>query len=150
MSPRTAHPRCRTHGFTLIELMVVISILALLAGIALPTYRQYVIRANRGEAQALLHEAAAQQERYLAQYSKYTDAPAKLGFSYPLDADGKRYSPHKLYELEIEYIDDNARSYRMTAKRQGSQAQDKACGDYTLDHEGSRGNTAGTPADCWR
>lgn len=140
----------RPRGFTLIEMMVVVSILALLAGIAIPTYRQYVLRANRSDAQILLRDAAAQQERYLAQYSKYTDAPAKLAFTYPLASDGKRYSAHQLYELNCEFVDGNARSYRLTAVRHGAQKGDSECGDFTLDHQGTRGVSVGSVESCWR
>ncbi|OBY89108.1 hypothetical protein A6723_011410 [Pseudomonas sp. AU11447] len=147
MSARTLASRAR--GFTLIELMVVVCILALLAGIAIPNYRQYVLRANRSEAQTLLRDAAAQQERYLAQYSKYTDAATRLAFGYPL-VDGKRLSPHQLYELQAEFIDGNTRSYRLTALRRGAQAGDSECGDFTLDHQGQRGTSAGSVDSCWR
>ncbi|HBP5388065.1 TPA: prepilin-type N-terminal cleavage/methylation domain-containing protein, partial [Pseudomonas aeruginosa] len=51
-------------GFTLIELMIVVVIIAILAGIAYPSYDEYVKRGNRTEGQALLSEAAATQERY--------------------------------------------------------------------------------------
>lgn len=139
----------QTQGFTLIELMVVVCILALLAGIAIPSYREYVLRANRSEAQTLLRDAAAQQERYLAQYSKYTDTAARLAFGYPL-ADGKRLSPHQLYELQAEFIDGNTRSYRLTALRRGAQASDSQCGDFSLDHQGNRGTSAGSVESCWR
>ncbi|MDH0291951.1 type IV pilin protein [Pseudomonas sp. GD04087] len=140
----------RPSGFTLIEMMVVLCILALLAGIAIPTYRQYVLRANRSEAQTLLRDAAAQQERYLAQYSKYTDTPAKLAFTYPLASDGKRYSTRQLYQLAIEYVDGNTRSYRLSAMRHGVQQSDSECGDFTLDHQGQRGTSAGSVDSCWR
>lgn len=139
----------QTQGFTLIELMVVVCILALLAGIAIPSYREYVLRANRSEAQTLLRGGVAQQERYLAQYSKYTDTAARLAFGYPL-ADGKRLSPHQLYELQAEFIDGNTRSYRLTALRRGAQASDSQCGDFSLDHQGNRGTSAGSVESCWR
>ncbi|MBB4865274.1 type IV pilus assembly protein PilE [Pseudomonas nitritireducens] len=140
----------RYRGFTLVELMVVVSILALLAGIAIPSYRQYVLRAQRSEAQTLLRDAAAQQERYLAQYSRYTDEPARLAFPAPLTADGKRLSPNQLYELGIEHPDGNTRRYRLSALRLGAQGQDRECGDFTLDEQGTRGTSAGSVASCWR
>lgn len=43
---------CRHHGFTLIELMIVVAIIALLAAIALPAYQAYRIRSNEGACQA--------------------------------------------------------------------------------------------------
>ncbi|XXK59506.1 type IV pilin protein [Porticoccaceae bacterium nBUS_09] len=52
-------------GFTLIELMVCIAIMALLVSLAYPSYQQYVIRANRAAAQQFLMDAASVQHQYL-------------------------------------------------------------------------------------
>jgi len=51
-------------GFTLIELMITVAVIALLATIALPSYRGYVVRANRTDAQQTLLRAAQALERY--------------------------------------------------------------------------------------
>ena len=50
-------------GFTLIELMITVAVIAILAAVAMPSYREYVLRGNRLEAQSLLSDAAARQER---------------------------------------------------------------------------------------
>lgn len=68
-------------GFTLIELMIVVAIVGILAAIAYPSYQEYVLRGNRSEAQALLNDAAARQERYYTQNNTYADTTAKLGYS---------------------------------------------------------------------
>lgn len=83
-------------GFTLLEMMIVVVLIGILLGIAIPSYQNYVIRANRTEGQALLSDAAARQERYYSQNPGvgYTNDVAKLGMS-------SANSPNNLYSLTI-------------------------------------------------
>lgn len=77
--------RTRQKGFTLLEMVVVVAVIGILLGIAIPSYQNYVIRSNRTEGQALLSDAAARQERYYSQNPGvgYTKDVAKLGMSRP-------------------------------------------------------------------
>ena len=61
-------------GFTLIELMIVVAIVAFLASIALPSYRNFVVRANRAEAVADLSELASWLERQYTIFGSYDNA----------------------------------------------------------------------------
>jgi type IV pilus assembly protein PilE len=56
--------RRRTSGFTLVAILIVITIIAVLASIAYPSYQQYVVKANRAAAQQFLLEAASVQHQY--------------------------------------------------------------------------------------
>lgn len=61
-------------GFTLIELMIAVAIVAILAAIALPSYQNYVQKSARGNAQANLIAAASAMERLKAQNFTYANA----------------------------------------------------------------------------
>ncbi len=73
----------RNSGFTLIELMITVAIVAILAAIAYPSYKQYVIRANRSEAQAYLMDLSQRQQQYLMDARAYADSVTTLGVSQP-------------------------------------------------------------------
>jgi len=58
-----ATPRLR--GFTLVELMIAVALVAILAAIAYPSYREYVKRAHRSSAQSLMLDLANREQQYL-------------------------------------------------------------------------------------
>lgn len=58
-------------GFTLIELMVAVIVIAILAGVAYPSYTQYTFRARRADGQGALIKVAAEQERFYTQFNRY-------------------------------------------------------------------------------
>ena len=63
----------RTGGFTLIELMIAVAIIAILATIAYPSYRQQVLKSQRTEAKTALSDAAQRLERCYTQFNAYND-----------------------------------------------------------------------------
>src|SRR5690606_16242997 len=85
----------KMRGFTMIELMIVVVIVGILAAIAYPSYRSYVLRANRAEARALLLDIAAREERFFSNNNTYTADLTQLGFP----AAGAVESEHGVYSV---------------------------------------------------
>jgi type IV pilus assembly protein PilE len=73
-------PRRRNRGFTLVELIVAMVILATLAAIAIPSYNQYVLKSHRTEAKSALMDAASLEERYFSTSNLYTSNGMNLGY----------------------------------------------------------------------
>ena len=68
-------------GFTLIELMIVVAIVGILAGIAYPSYMDHLRKGNRAKAQAFLMDVAQRQQNYLIVHRQYAQSLAQLGFA---------------------------------------------------------------------
>jgi prepilin-type N-terminal cleavage/methylation domain-containing protein len=73
----------RAHGFTLIELVVVIAILGILISLAVPRYLGVRKKAYKAEADNLLQEVKTLEWAYYQQYSSFDTTGASIGFAMP-------------------------------------------------------------------
>jgi type IV pilus assembly protein PilE len=133
----------RERGFSLIELMIAVSVMAILTVIAVPSYRQYVIRSHREDATAALLRLAAQQEKFYIQNNRYATY-AELG-SPPTE--------NGWYTLTVPTSNATTFTARATVVAGGSQDGDPHCQVFTVNAEGQHLSTDPGGADstdlCW-
>ncbi|MEQ1579794.1 MAG: type IV pilin protein [Steroidobacteraceae bacterium] len=138
--------RFRMQGVTLIELMIVIVIIGILSAIAVPSYRNYVIRAQRTDAMSALLRVAAAQEKFYLQNNTYADNDA-LADAPPAGL-GINGTENGWYNLAIT-SGDLTREFTVTATpvSGGAQATDSHCDSFSLTSAGAK---SATNTDCWR
>ena len=71
MTPDQAKGTTRENGFTLIEVMITVAIVAILTTLALPSYNNYLLRVNRGAAAQFMMDVANRQEQYILDQRAY-------------------------------------------------------------------------------
>jgi type IV pilus assembly protein PilE len=127
----------KRNGFTLIELMVTVAIVAILAAIAFPSYQQYVIRGKRSAAKAAMMDLANREQQYLLANRLYADTAALTGTGYAPDSD---VTQHYSWAVTV----NNAATppnFTITFTGTGGQASD---GALTLNSQGTK-----TPVAKW-
>ena len=77
--------RGRERGFTLIEVMMVVVIIAILVGIGLPAYQNSVRKGHRSAAQAQMLDIANREQQYLLANRVFTATLSEIGYSVPAD-----------------------------------------------------------------
>lgn len=132
-------------GFTLIELMITVAIVAILAGIAYPAYTSATYKSNRADAKAHLMQMAQQMERCMTLYGAYDSASCNF-------QNGNNYTSEKAYYTAAVTSANTTFTLVATPAAGSSQAGDTKCRSFTLTHIGVKTATdsTGTAAtDCW-
>jgi type IV pilus assembly protein PilE len=149
---RASSPRrsARDAGFSLIELMAVVTIIAILGMIAIPSYREYTIRAHRTEGKAALLRLATNQERFYIQNHRYSNAvDASVGFTSATSENG-------VYAITIATVNGWTQDYTATATpvvgggtNGVDQTADAKCTSFSLTSAGDKTAQGTQPNACW-
>ncbi len=136
----------KQQGVTLLELMIVVVVVAILGMVALPSYRQYSMRAQRTEAKTALLQLATAQERFYLQNNTYTTNFAALNLT--------GMSENNVYTLAIPIA--NAQTYQATAVPTpggGINGKDMngdvECAQYAINAQGLKTALPDPNAVCW-
>lgn len=139
----------QNQGFSLIELMVVVTLLGLLLGIAIPNYAGYMERTRRTDARTALLEIASAEERVYFQNNRYTGTIADVWSNM---AGAAYVSSEENYTLTVSLPNNDPNRFVAVATARGKQAGDKDCESLSIDEAGLKAATAGTGGDnsvCW-
>jgi type IV pilus assembly protein PilE len=128
------------NGFTLIELVVVMLIVAVLTAIAIPSYQAYTHKANRSDATRALTLDAQAFERCYSQNFTYATCTVPTGPS---------PSPQGYYSLTVNYATTSAYSISAAPSAGSPQLSDSQCQTFTVDNTGAQGASPGTAQTCW-
>jgi type IV pilus assembly protein PilE len=132
-------------GFSLIELMITVGIVAILAAIAIPSYSAYTHRTNRTDAtRTLTFDAQALERCYSQNFSYSPCAGVTIGTS---------SSPQGYYSVVVT-VQANPAAFSLTATAvKAPQTSDSDCHIFTLDSTGTQGATNSSNAPnaqtCW-
>jgi type IV pilus assembly protein PilE len=133
--------RRKSAGVTLMELLVVVTIIGILTSLAIPAYRNYVVRANRSDAKAALLAVAGSLERCFTRFNSYAEADG-CAVVLPTTSTESHYAITAPVQTQV--------AFSLTATPQGAQVADTDCGDFTLDNRNARGVSGSLPwRDCW-
>jgi len=143
MSKSNGNPTSSS-GFTLIELMITLVVVAILAAVAIPSYSSYTLRNTRVAAQTYMALLAGKQEQYLLDSREYASAVSLLRLDMPSHLSGK-------YTVTMTALNSaTPPTFTVTATPAGSQASDTKCAILTLSSTGAKtaSGTGGVSA-CW-
>lgn len=136
-------------GFTLIELMIAVLVIAVLMGIAYPSYQNHVIKTRRAAASACMLEAAQFMERFYTTNLRYSTDIAGNAVALPATQCASDIAIHYTIRLAA---GTGATAYSIEGVPRGQQAsKDTKCGTLSINQAGTKSvsNTGTSVGECW-
>ena len=130
------------HGFTLIELMIVVAVIAILASIGYPSYAEYVAKSRRAAMTATLLQGQQWMERFYTENFSYYQVRGSGAVVSELFPSQLKQAPapgegSAQYQIALTVDSKKPEVYVLKASRAGGMVSDR-CGNYQLDQYGRK------------
>lgn len=148
------HTQEKQAGFTLVELMITIAILAILVGLAVPAYDRYTRNTNRAAAKSVMEKIHGLQEAFYINNKRYTNDLTELGFTaaaITIDRTGGESAVDAIYTVSVTMpgaVCANCR-YEINAVAINTQTQDTECLNFMLNSLGQKDASGPKRQKCW-
>lgn len=141
----------KNQGFTLIEVMIVVVIVAILAAVALPSYRTSVLESRRADGMAALTGLQLAMEKYRGSCSQF---PTAMGNAFScttgnFTVEYDNGSAEGYYTVAINSGNGNSYEIQATPTIQGGQNDDTTCNAMKITVNNANPKGSRTPAECW-
>lgn len=143
----------RQWGFSLLELMLVVAIVAFSLVMLLPGYQRIIIKSHRAMGKAALLELVSRQEQFFMTHKRYSDSLGELGLGeqYLIDGTASTVAADEaVYRIELALKEGHYTGVR--AVPLNGQVRDAECGTFALSQQGERtvtGYQFQQPERCW-
>ena len=156
---RARSPASIPKGFTLVEIMVAIVVIAILASVALSSYQSSIVKTKRKAALGTLMTLVSEQEEYFVNNKGYATDLTNLGYGatgalanplYIDDTGDNSTSAAGSYQITFA-AGASARAYTLTATPINGQVKDTQCSALSITSTGAQSTSGtGSAVDCFR
>lgn len=134
-------------GFTLLEGLIVVAILAILGSIAFSSYTESMIKSGRSDAKVELNDVAQRLQRCYTANNRYNPADGVCRVVDDLNNGG--ITSREGFYLITANLAQTTFQLTATPVAGSRQAKDTLCTGFTLNQTGQRGSSGAPPERCW-
>ncbi|MDR1853643.1 MAG: prepilin-type N-terminal cleavage/methylation domain-containing protein [Azoarcus sp.] len=139
-----------SRGFTLIEILIALVVVAIIAAVAVPNYQRQIMKTRRAAAAVCLMELSQWMERFYTVNLRYDQDKDGKTITLPTDMQCQK-DLTGFYSVGAVPGGITARAYKLAAVPDPVKQKDELCGSLTLDQTGMKGvSTAADPTLCWK